>query len=101
LETPLGCGERPKGRRYSQGRFIAKTPRYLDSEVYKPGRRGTVAGEIIGREIKPLGNTEYTYPMVMVKEVHLWRKYRVYANPYPYYWYGPGSWWPYYDDWDD
>ncbi len=113
LETPLGYEERPEGTRYSQGRFIAKTASYLDPEVYKPGRRVTVAGEVIGKEAKPLGNTSYTYPVVMIKEIHLWRRYRVYAYPYPYYypyyWYGPGWWgWPYgygywspYDDWDE
>jgi outer membrane lipoprotein len=108
LETPLGYEERPEARKYSQGRFMAKTPKYLDPEVYRPGRRVTVAGEIIGKEARPLGNTEYIYPVVMIKEIRLWERYRAYA--YPYYWYGPGWWgWPYgygyywwpYDDWDD
>ncbi len=109
LETRLDYEERPEGRRYSQGRFVAKSAAYLDPEVYKPGKRLTVAGEIIGKEVKPLGNTEYTYPVVMIKEIHLWRKRVVYAYPYPSYWYGPGwwgpwpygYWWPDYDDWDD
>jgi outer membrane lipoprotein len=106
LETPLGHDERPMAKRYSQGRFIAKTPKYLDPEIYKPGRRITVGGEIIGKEIRPLGNTEYIYPVVMIKQIHLWRRHRVYVYPYPYYWYGPGWWeWPYGygywpDDWD-
>jgi outer membrane lipoprotein len=106
LETPLGYEEEPEGTRYSRGRFIAKTQQYLDPEIYKEGRKVTVAGEIVGKEVKPLGSTEYNYPVVMIKEIHLWRRYRVYAYPYPYYWYGPG-WgpWPYdywpYEDWDD
>jgi outer membrane lipoprotein len=107
LEMPLGDEERPEGMRHSQGRFIAKTPKYLDPEIYKQGRRITVAGEIIGKEIRPLGKTEYTYPVIMIKEIHLWRRYRVYVYPYPYSWYGPGWWgpWPYgyrfYDEWDE
>ena len=110
LETPLDYEERPEARGYSQGRFIAKTPKYLDPEIYKPGRRVTVAGEIIGKEVKPLGKTEYTYPVVRVKEIHVWRIYRVsaYPYPYPYYGYGWGRWefWPYenwgpYDDWEE
>jgi outer membrane lipoprotein len=109
LEIPLGYEERPEGTRYSRGRFIAKTPGFLDSEIYKPGRKITVAGEIIGKETRPLGKTEYTYPVVMIKQIHLWRRHRVYVYPYPYYWYGPGWWrpwpygygdWYYWDDWD-
>jgi len=103
LETPLDYEEGPEARRYSQGRFIAKTSKYLDPEVYKPGRRITVAGEVTSKEVKPLGKTQYTYPVVIIKQIHLWRKHRGYAYPYPYYWYGPGWWWwgplPY--DWPD
>jgi outer membrane lipoprotein len=102
LETPLGYEEMPEGTRYSEGRFIARTPKYLDPEVYRPRRRITVAGEVIGREVRPLGDIQYVYPVIMIKEIHLWRKYRA----YPYYWYGPGWWgwsygyWPPYDDRD-
>jgi outer membrane lipoprotein len=97
LETPLGYEERPESTRYSRGRFIAKTSGYLDSEIYKPRRKITVAGEITGKETRPLGNTEYTYPVVMIKQIHLWRRHRVYVSPYPYSPYGPGWWgsWPY------
>jgi outer membrane lipoprotein len=113
LETPLNYEEMPEGKRYSQGRFMAKTSKYLDPEIYKVGRRITVAGEIIGKETRPLSNTEYTYPVVMIEQIHLWRKHWVYVQPYPYYWYGPGWWrpwpygyrsyndWGYWDDWDD
>jgi outer membrane lipoprotein len=106
LETPLGYEEMPEETRYSEGRFIARTPKYLDPEIYKPKRRITVAGEIIDKEVKPLGNTQYVYPVIMIKEIHLWRRYRAYPYPYPYYWYGPGWWgwsygyWPPYNDWD-
>jgi outer membrane lipoprotein len=111
LEVPLGYEERPEGTRYSQGRFIVKTSRYLDPEIYKPGRKITVAGEIIGKEARRLGKTKYTYPVVTMKQIHLWARHRVYVYPYPYYWYGPGWWgpypygyyggWGYWDDWDE
>jgi outer membrane lipoprotein len=111
LEAPLGYEGMPEGTRYSQGRFIAKTPKYLDPEIYKPGRRITIAGEIVGKEIRPLGKTEYAYPVAVIKEIHLWGRHRVYVYPSPYYWYGPGWWgpWPYggwgywddRDEWDD
>jgi outer membrane lipoprotein len=90
LEIPLDYQEMPESEKYSQGRFIAKSSTLLDPEVYRKGKKITVAGEIVGRETKPLGKTEYTYPVITIKQIHLWRKVRVY--PYPpsyYYWYGP------------
>lgn len=97
LETPLDYQEMPESEKYSQGRFIAKSSTFLDPEVYSKGKRITVAGEIIGKETKPLGKTEYTYPVIMIKQIHLWRKVRMYPYPPPYYGYGP-----YYEpyDWD-
>jgi len=99
LETPLDYEEMPEAAKYSHGRFIAKTSKFLDPEIYKKGKKITLAGEIIGKETKPLGKGQYTYPVVMIKELHLWKKIRTYAYP-PYYgWYGPYSW-PYSPGWD-
>ena len=50
----------PEGAEYSRGRFIAQSPQFLDLALYKREKKITVAGEIIGRESKPLGKTEYT-----------------------------------------
>ena len=116
LETPLDSYERPEGGFSSRGRFIAKDSNFLDPAVYKKNRWITLAGEVIGEKTEALGKTEYTYPVVAVKQLHLWKRplyYYPYYNPY-YYWYGPYwdwdapywdwdapySWGPY-DDWDD
>ena len=40
----------------------------------KKGKEITLAGEIVGKETKPLGKTEYTYPVVLVKQLHLWKR---------------------------
>ncbi len=112
LETPLDYMEMPESRKYSQGRFIAKATKFLDPEVYKKGKKITVAGEIVGKETRPLGKAEYAYPVLMVKQIHLWRKEPVYVYPPGYYgWYGPYSWpygwnwygpyWPYDYDLDE
>ncbi len=102
LESPLGYEEMPKAAEYSRGRFIVKTRIFLDPAIYKPGRKITVAGEIAGKEIRPLGETKYAYPVLRAREIHLWRKEIVYTYP-PGYWWGPGwgrGWYgPYwYDD---
>jgi outer membrane lipoprotein len=109
LDTPLDYQERPEAARYSRGRFIARSPTFLDPAIYRKGKKITLAGEIVGKETKPLGKVEYAYPVVLVKQLHLWepRYYGPYYYPYwgwPYY--GPyrGYWGygPYYGhyDWD-
>ncbi len=98
LETPLERQERPQADRYSQGRFIVRSPKFLDPEIYKNGMKVTVAGQIVGQEAKPLGQVQYNYPLVEAREIHLWTPETSAYNYMPYpYWYGwaPSFW----DDW--
>lgn len=103
LEIPLGYDRKPKAEENSQGRFIAETPRFLDPAIYRKGMRITVAGEVVGTQTRPLDKTEYTYPVIRIREIHLWKEQRV-VYPPPYYWghwnyyRGPWGWygWPYY-----
>ena len=94
LETPLGSGERPEGSDYARGRFIAISSSYLDPLVYHKGRRVTLAGEVVGgREIvSRKGKQSYRYPVVMIKEIHLWARARAYYPPYYYGGYSPYYW---------
>jgi outer membrane lipoprotein len=114
LQTPLDYMEMPEAARHSQGRFIAKSSSFLDPEIYKNGRKITLAGEITGKETRTLDKSQYTYPVVAIKELHLWKKRRAYVYPYPYLgwyygpgwewgwgWYGPGPYSPYWDEWDE
>jgi outer membrane lipoprotein len=73
-ETPLGSNGRPRGREYSEGEFIAKTSEILDPNTYAPEREITVAGEIVGQELGTYLGAPYAYPVIMVKELHLWEK---------------------------
>jgi outer membrane lipoprotein len=96
LETPLGYEEKPEAAEFSRGRFIVKTATFLDPAIYRRARRITVAGEIVGKETKPLGEITYTYPVLKAREIHLWRREVVYVYP-PDYWWGWGGWygpWP-------
>jgi outer membrane lipoprotein len=99
LEIPLDFFEMPEEEEMSHGRFIAEVHRYVDPEVYRKGRMITLAGEIIGKKAEPLGEMEYTYPVVCAKEIHLWKQYSYPYGPYPtpywYYWFGspyPYAW---------
>jgi len=99
LQTPLDYVEMPEAARYSEGRFIARSSVFLDPEIYKNGKKITLAGEITGQENHPLGKANYAYPVVQIKEIHLWSDKRGYYYPYPYYgyydwFYSPyGPWW--------
>jgi outer membrane lipoprotein len=98
LETPLDSQGFPEDAEHSRGRFIARTRAYLDPEVYRKGRKVTMAGEVVGKELRGLGEMEYAYPVLSVRELHLWKEEAgVYGWPYgPYYW-GPPLW--YWDWW--
>jgi outer membrane lipoprotein len=99
LQTPLVRGEEPRHADSSQGRFQLKHPSRLDPEIYKKGRKVSVAGKIIGKEVLPIGGLKYTHPLILAEELHLWKEKEVYAwkyYPYPYYrdyWYYYGPRW--------
>jgi outer membrane lipoprotein len=96
LDTPLNYWGEPKQSIHSEGRFIAETSEFLDPEVYKRGNQVTLAGKVSGAKTLPLGKASYTYPVITIKELHLYEKQRY----YPYYYYDDwgGPWWggPYY-----
>jgi outer membrane lipoprotein len=74
LETPLDFLGVPEAAQSSRGRFIARIPKFLDPAIYLADRDITLAGEVVGAEEKELGETTYKYPVVMIKELHLWEK---------------------------
>jgi outer membrane lipoprotein len=91
FQRPLGWRGEPKETNYSEGRFLVLTDYYLDSYIFRRGKKITVGGEITGEKTKPLGEMDYRYPVVSSKQIYLWPEY--YYQPYPYYYYGP--WWGY------
>lgn len=88
------------------GRFLARVERFLDPELYKPGRFVTLTGIVAGQEIREIGGVPYPYPLFTIGEIYLWQYpvgrrdawvHGYFYNPYPYYYYDP--WWygrPYY-----
>ena len=101
LQKPADMVGRPKDVDQSGGRFLALYDGYLDMAIYAQGREVTVAGEIKGKRALPLDEIEYAYPLISVKEIHLWSlesKERVCPYPcwhhYPWWWYYPywGPW---------
>jgi outer membrane lipoprotein len=96
LQKDLNRWGRPKESDKSQGRFIVLYPGYLDTAIYRSDREITVAGEIIGQKVMPIGDIKYTYPVLSPREIHLWREVGKAQYPYgPYPWWWDYPYWPY------
>ena len=104
LQLPLDRSLRPGyDLTQSQGRFIAVQREFLDPATLPPGTSVTVTGEVSDSITLPLDETDYTYPVINIKRVHVWSasenmapRIRPYAGPGPYW--GP-YWSPYWQPW--
>lgn len=92
LQSPAGFRGEPKDTDKSEGRFLVQNDSYLDLQIYTKGRSVTVAGQIRGKKALPLGETEYTYPMIHAKELYLWPVLRRH-HPDSYYSFERYYWW--------
>ena len=90
FQRPLSSRGEPKETVASEGRFLALVDKYLDPYLFRRGKKITVAGEIRGEKIRPLGEMDYRYPLLLAKEMHLW-EYYYYPYYYPHSYYDP--WW--------
>ena len=84
----------------SAGRFLALYQGLLESQIYRKGRRVTLAGIVQGEKIMKLGEIDYRYPYIVIKEIHLWKEERpLRYEPYPWGFWDPWCYpwypWPY------
>jgi outer membrane lipoprotein len=110
LLYPLGSYGRPDLDEPNQGRFVMKTPEFLDPAVYKKDASITVAGTIEGDAERTIGKKTLRLPLVAAKQIHMWPEqyYNAYYGGYggyggfgyyPYggfYGYNPYYWGGYY-----
>lgn len=103
LQLPLNESQQPTlDLMKSQGRFIAIQREFLDPATVPHGTFVTITGELTGSMILPLDETDYTYPVIDIKNLHTWspaqesHQWRNRAYPYPYYGpFGYSFWGPY------
>jgi outer membrane lipoprotein len=104
LQLPLDKSTRPGyDLTQSQGRFIALQREFLDPATLPPGTNVTVTGEVTGSITLPLDETDYTYPVIDIKQLRVWARWeymapqiRPYMSPGPYWGgYTPLFWSPY------
>jgi outer membrane lipoprotein len=97
VQFRLDSDSKPEESYNSGGRFLAQSAYFLDPVIYKSGRPVTVAGEVKGHKTAPLDQIEYTYPIIGIRELYLWKEPESYGYPYPYPYYYPyypyNYWW--------
>ena len=71
VEKPLDYRGRPRYTDQSHGRFLVFYEGFLDTAIYSEGRNITVAGEVMGEKVRPLGEINYHYPLIKSRELHL------------------------------
>jgi outer membrane lipoprotein len=97
LQKPLDYWGKPRRTDRTGGKFLVYSSAYLDPLVYAPERELTVAAEVEGTRSKALGDIEYSYPVVLSKELKLWPQERPpqyrpdYIDPLRYNPNDPGS----------
>ena len=74
LQLPLGNSERPAAQRTSsQGRFLAYEKKFLDPATLSDQPQVTIVGEVTGLATARLDETEYRYPTLDIKHMHVWQ----------------------------
>jgi outer membrane lipoprotein len=87
VQKPLDSFNTPQTTDRSEGRFLVITDGFLDPLIYKKDRRITVAGEVVGSEVRKLDQLDYRYPVIKSQELKLWPS----KTATPIYWGVGGS----------
>ncbi len=72
LQKPLDTDGRPLKTDMTKGRFLVQSDTFLDPAIYHQGRLVTVVAEVLGRKELPLDEIMYPYPLLIMKDLHLW-----------------------------
>ena len=82
--------EKPITDSVSEGRFVASFSGFVDPLVYKSGRPLTVVGSIESSTVRAIGEYDYRFPVITVRDSYLWEepvKTKVIYAPAPRYGY--------------
>lgn len=99
-QTEIDRRGEPMNVDVSEGRFLAHYNGFLDTAIYRNGRKVTIVGIIQGEQAQRLGKLTYHYPHLLIKDIYLWKEEHV--RRYDHYrWDHWGPWWyprsPWYD----
>jgi outer membrane lipoprotein len=96
-QTDLNSSGEPENIDVSHGRFLAWYKGFLDSQIYRSGRKLTIVGVVKGTEDRKIGEINYHYPYLIIKDIYLWNRTPLRYHPYYHHgYYGPWWWDPWY-----
>ena len=72
LSYPLDSFHRPMQGSKPLGRFIIQHQGYLEPTAYAQGRQLTVLGSVSDSKLGKVGESNYTYPVINSRQLHLW-----------------------------
>ena len=94
FQLSLNSDNKPIRGDKSAGRFIVSVMRFLDPAIFQPGRQITVVGVVAGKEVRPLDDIHYTYPVIDRRHLYLWqRESAIDTGPRVYFGFGVGTGW--------
>jgi outer membrane lipoprotein len=73
VQFDLSSSGYPEDTFLSYGRFLATNSSYMDPMVYRRGLLITLVGEIKGKKTMRLDDVDYTYPVLAMRDWHIWR----------------------------
>jgi outer membrane lipoprotein len=74
LQLPLDGDQRPVGQRFeSKGRLLALDHQFADPATLPDGTPVTMVAQVTGVTTDRLDETEYRYPTVDIKYLHVWK----------------------------
>ena len=100
ISRNLDTQARPKLEDNTYGRFLARIPGFLEPSIFSPNREITIIGTIKAMVTRPVGEFEYTYPVVDVEVHHLWEPRPAPETVENWWMYDPWYWgYPWYPWW--
>jgi len=72
LGYPLDSSYHPLQEKKPLGRFIISHSGYLEPTSYEQGKALTVLGTVSTSQSGKIGKSNYTYPVINAKQIHLW-----------------------------
>ena len=85
VQHPLNHLGRPITNRNSQGRFLARTPEFIDPVVYPAGTVVTFIGTINGTADRYVDQRNLTLPIIDIETMHKWSPIQRSIHTSPYY----------------
>jgi outer membrane lipoprotein len=72
LAYPLNSSHQPLQENKPLGRFIIQHKGYLEPTTFAQGKTITVLGSVSENQSGKVGESSYTYPVIIATQIHLW-----------------------------